>query len=113
MPGLDHFRAEQRHRVKLAAQLLGLISAGPIPCLLLDLGMGGARVRCDDAFAEGDSGELTLSAPLLWEPLTLPVRVAWVRDDFEGRVVMGLQFQPRSGIELLILAELMREHDRY
>ncbi len=84
-----------------------------VACLLLDLGMGGARVRCADPFSEGDVAELTLSAPSLWEPLALPVQVAWVRDELEERVVMGLHFQPNSGIQLLVLAELLREHDRY
>jgi hypothetical protein len=84
-----------------------------VPCLLLDLGMGGARVRCSGAFTEGSLAELTLSAPSLWEPLELATRVAWVRDELEGRVVMGLHFQPNSGLQLLVLAELLTEHDRY
>ena len=113
MPGLDHFRAEQRHRVNLAAHIAAPGSRKAVPCLLLDLGLGGAKIRCSDSFAEGDLVELTLSAPTLWEPLALQVQVAWVRDEFEGRVLMGLHFQPSSGVQLLILAELLREHDRY
>jgi len=80
---------------------------------MIDLGMGGAKVRCVEAFPEGDPAELTLSAPVLWEPLILPVQVAWVRDEADGRYVLGLQFQPSSGIQLLVLAELLRDHDRY
>ena len=99
--------------VNLAAHMSSPDFQQAVPCLLLDLGMGGARVRCTDPLSEGDLAELTLSAPSLWEPLSLPVRVAWVRDELEGRVVMGLHFQPNSGIQLLVLAELLREHDRY
>lgn len=113
MPGLDHFRAEQRHRVNLAAQITDPDSRQLTTCSLLDLGMGGARIRCTGSFATGDQAELTLTAPTLWEPLIVPIVVAWVRREPEGRVVMGLKFEPASGIHLLVLAELLREHDRY
>ena len=99
--------------MNLAAHISGPKSPAGVPCLLLDLGMGGAKVRCADPFPEGDLVELTLSAPSLWEPLEIPVRVAWVRDEFEESFVMGLHFQPQTGIQLLVLAELLRDHDRY
>ena len=113
VPGLDHFRAELRHRVTLAAHITGQESQEVIPCLLLDLGMGGAQVSCSDSFPEGALASLTLTAPFLWEPFALPVRVAWVRSEPDDRTILGLQFQPQTGAQLLVLAELLREHDRY
>lgn len=113
VPGLDHFRAELRHRVTLAAQITGQESQEVIPCLLLDLGMGGAQVSCSESFPQGALGSLTLMAPFLWEPFALPVRVAWVRSEPDERTIMGLQFQPQAGTQLLVLAELLRDHDKY
>lgn len=75
--------------------------------------MGGAKVGCNEPFPEGALAELTVSAPFLWEPFALPVRVAWVLNEPEGRATMGLQFQPQTGTQLLILAELLRDHDRF
>ena len=113
MPGLDHFRAERRLRVNLAAQISGPESREILPCLLLDMGMGGARVRCAEVLSAEDQLQLVLTAPTLWEPLVLAARIAWVREEPEGRCSMGLQFQPSSGMQLLVLAELLRDHDRH
>ena len=75
--------------------------------------MGGARASCDDPLPEGTFAELTVTAASLWEPFSLPARVAWVRAEPEGRTAMGLQFQPQTGTQLLILAELLQEHHGY
>jgi hypothetical protein len=99
--------------MSLAAQISDPVTHQLTPCLLLDLGMGGARVRCSASFEVGDQTELTLTAPTLWEPLSMPLFVAWVHSEPEGRVVMGLKFQPNSGMQQLILAELLRDHDKY
>ena len=99
--------------MSLAAQISDLATHQLTPCLILDLGMGGARVRGAAGFEMGDQAELTLTAPTLWEPLRMPIFVAWLHDEPEGRVVMGLKFQPNSGTQQLILAELLRDHDRY
>ena len=113
MPGLDHFRADQRHPATLVAQISGQQSRKAVSCLLLDLGMGGAQASCHEPFPEGSLAELTVTAPSLWDPLSLAVRVAWVRGEPEGRVRMGLHFQPQTGTQLLILAELLRAHEGY
>jgi len=39
--------------------------------------------------------------------------VAWVRSEPDERTILGLQFQPQTGAQLLVLAELLRDHDRY
>ena len=113
MPGLDHFRAHQRRGVNLVAQMLGLESGESVSCVVVDLGMGGVQVSCHAFLPEGVQDSLTLNAPALWEPLVLPVRVAWTRTEDEGRTIMGLQFMPQSGTQWLVLAELLRDHLQY
>ncbi len=113
MPGLDHFRAQQRYRVTVAAQISGQQTQEVISCLLIDLGMEGAQVSCNEPLPEGALAELTLTAPFLWEPFAMPARVAWVRNESEARAIIGLHFQPQTGNQLLVLAELLRDHDRY
>ena len=97
----------------LVAQMLGLESDEWVSCVVLDLGMGGVQVSCHALFPEDSQANLTLNAPYLWEPLVLPVRVAWARLEDEGRTIMGLQFQPKAGTQWLVLAELLRDHLQY
>jgi hypothetical protein len=93
--------------------MLGLESGESVPCVVLDLGMGGVQVSCHASVPEGVQANLTLNAPALWEPLVLPVRVAWARPEDEGRTIMGLQFMPQTGTQWLVLAELLRDHAQY
>ena|SRR5689334_12281241 len=101
MPARDHFRAHARHRVDLEGRLRtgGSSSFG---VRLRDLGLGGACVEVVDAAAlpaldvEGPIS-LEVTAPSLWDPLTLPGKVAWLRRiKPERRLRLGLRFELRD-----------------
>ena len=113
MPGLDHFRAYQRTQVAWAAQVSGLLSGESVSCVLVDIGMGGAQISCQSSLPEGAQASLCLIAPMLWEPLVMPARVAWAHEQDGERYHVGLQFLPETGPQLLILADLLGSHHTY
>jgi hypothetical protein len=71
---------------------------------LVDLGMGGAQVRCERPPTVGERIRLSLSAPSAWDPLDLPAEVRWV-DDTEG--TFGLAFDPLARSQASALYELL------
>jgi PilZ domain len=73
-----------------------------------DLGLGGASVLLMEALAVEDKVKLSLLAPTLWDPLTIPGRIAWVTPATRvdpGRA--GVAFEPKEAKAMLALFELM------
>ncbi|MEC7526117.1 MAG: PilZ domain-containing protein [Myxococcota bacterium] len=99
-----HFRRTAREPVELTvrfrrdAEDAALEHGGR----LVDLGMGGAQVRCELPPGEGERVRLTLSAPSAWDPLDLPATVRWV----EG-ATFGVAFGDLSRAQASALYELL------
>lgn len=86
----DHFRAHGRVSVQISA-LLRPNNAVEVPVKIRDLGFGGAGVEVVDTtprttkqttfnpldLETGTSVVLEVVAPVLWDPLYLPGRIAW------------------------------------
>jgi hypothetical protein len=73
-----------------------------------DLSLGGACVKLSETLSVGDRVTLSLVAPTLWDPLTLPGRVAWVGPPTRlepGRA--GIAFEPKDVAGMFALFELM------
>lgn len=113
MPARDHFRAHARHRVDLDGRLrVGEASAHAVK--LRDMGLGGACVDLVDAASGALDVEgpvaLEVTAPMLWDPLIVSAKVAWMRRiKPERRLRIGLRFELRDvgtlrGIMKLLLA---------
>ncbi len=82
-----------------------------LPARLTDLGIGGARVLVAQPLPAGTSVELRVDAPQLWQPLTLPGRVAWSHALTEERAELGLRFEHNSTEALTVLVELVNPSD--
>jgi hypothetical protein len=101
MPARDHFRAHARHRVDLDGRLR-VGDAASYAVRLRDMGLGGACVE----LLEAPSGTLDVegpvalevTAPILWDPLLISGKVAWLRRiKPERRLRVGLRFELRDG----------------
>jgi len=82
-----------------------------LPARVTDLGLGGARVVVAQPLPAGTSVELRVDAPQLWQPLTLPGRVAWSRAVTEEQAELGLRFEHDSAEALIVLVELVNPSD--
>jgi len=112
MPARDHFRAHARHRIDLEGRLR-VGDSGSYGVRLRDLGLGGACVDLLDAApsaaldVEGPIA-LELTAPTLWDPLSVPGKVAWLRRiKPERRLRLGLRFELRDAIALHGILKLL------
>src|SRR5215470_5172079 len=118
MASRDHFRAHARRRVDLGATLLvrqRSVEGGPQGVRIRNLGLGGACVELRDRDGEAMSVEtqvtIEVTAPTLWDPLTLRGRVAWVRRGAPGRPTRaGIRFEHRESTALYALFQLLGAH---
>lgn len=107
MPDGAHFRRTARQPVELSvrfsrdAEGAALEHAGT----LLDLGLGGAQVRCARPPAVGTRLRLTLAAPTAWDPLELSGEVRWVEGGEPAS--FGMAFERLSPAEAAALYELL------
>lgn len=101
MPARDHFRAHARHRVDLDGRLRVGESAS-YAVRLRDIGLGGACVELSEAAPAGAvdvEGPIALevTAPMLWDPLIVPGKIAWLRRmKPERRLRLGVRFELRD-----------------
>jgi len=118
MAARDHFRAHGRRRVDLGATLIvrqqRSVEGGPQGVRIKNLGLGGAcvelREREDNVTAEMPV-TIEVTAPTLWDPLTLRGRVAWVRRGGPGRPTRaGIRFEHRESAALYALFQLLGAH---
>jgi hypothetical protein len=73
-----------------------------------NLSLGGAGVTLSEALPEGERVAVSFLAPSLWDPLTLPARVAWIRAATpQEPTTAGLAFEPKDPLSVLALFELV------
>lgn len=107
MVDASHFRRTARQPVELSVRFrrdaddAALEHTGK----LLDLGLGGAQVRCARPPAAGTRVVLTLTAPSAWDPLELAAEVRWVEGDRDG--VFGVAFDRLGRAQAAALYELL------
>lgn len=110
MAGDSHFRRTARRAIEIAiifqrdAAGAALEQRGR----LVDLGLGGAQVRCERPPEPGTRVRVRLVSPSAWDPLELEADVRWF-DEASG--VFGLAFEPLSPAEAGALSELLSAHD--
>jgi len=94
-----------------------------LPITIRNLGFGGAGVDIADptllpatqagsatfALAVNAPVVIELVAPVLWDPLHLPGRVAWSRQNAAGTrpARIGIRFEPLDGTTLLSLFDVL------
>jgi hypothetical protein len=119
MTARDHFRAHGRRRVDLGATLVvrahSAVEGGPQGVRIRNLGLGGACVELRDREMDQVPVEtavtIEVTAPTLWDPLTLRGRVAWVRRATPGRPARaGIRFEHRESAALYALFQLLGAH---
>jgi len=71
-----------------------------------NIGLGGARIKVENALAIGDAITLSFTAPTLWDPLVLHARVAWVAPG-AGLRAAGVAFEHRATDAVFALYELI------
>lgn len=125
MAARDHFRAHARRSVDLDATLRGRDGAFSHTARVRDLGLGGACIELGpptgaasllaaDALPVVEREAqviLEVTAPTLWDPLTLPGRIAWVRHGAAPRPTrVGVRFEHREPGALFALFQLLGAH---
>lgn len=101
MPARDHFRAHARQRVDLEGRLRAGEGASHA-VRLRDLGLGGACLELLEAPQQGaldieGAVAVEVTAPMLWDPLVVPGKVAWMRRvKPERRLRVGVRFELRD-----------------
>lgn len=104
----SHFRRTARQPVELSVRFRrGDATALEHSGKLLDLGLGGAQVRCDRPPAVGSRLRIVVVAPSAWDPLELAAEVRWVDSAAEGGAAFGVAFDPLSEVEAAALYELI------
>lgn len=111
----DHFRAHGRKAVTLPAALRDDGGAQEERATVRNLGLGGACVELPlDSVAEGQllrldgAVVLQLTAPTLWDPLTLRGRVAWLRRSTSDKPArLGIRFEHQEEGSLFSLFQLL------
>lgn len=124
MPERDHFRAHARRRVNLDATLRDNVGSLAQDVRIRDLGLGGACLELIDARSStatsgaASSGarwldpeaivSVEVTAPSLWDPLTLRGKIAWIRRGGAGRPARaGIRFDHRDAPALFALYQLL------
>jgi hypothetical protein len=90
----SHFRRTARQPVELTVRFRRDEVDAPLESRgkLIDLGLGGAQIKCDRAPTIGQRLRLTLSAPSAWDPLELPAEVRWVDGKGRRSALFGVAF---------------------
>ncbi|MBX3272446.1 MAG: PilZ domain-containing protein [Sandaracinaceae bacterium] len=100
-----HFRRTARQPIELGVRYRRDADGAPLEQAgrLVDLGLGGAQIKCERPPPLGAALRITLTAPSAWDPLDLPARVRWV-----GGRTFGVAFEPLSPPQAAALYELLR-----
>ena len=119
----DHFRVHGRRRVSLTATLRrpGAESRGSsVPPIggesvrIRDIGLGGACVdasQSDPPLRTEAIVLLEVTAPTLWDPLTLRGRIAWLKVGRPGEPTrFGVRFDHAEQVGLFALFHLLGAH---
>jgi len=100
------FRAHPRRSVRLRALVTHVAAGWQRHASVENLGLGGARVVLDERLSAGDAVTLSFTAPTLWDPLVLRVRVAWVSSS-GPTTSAGLAFEHKGADAVFALYELI------
>jgi hypothetical protein len=109
MPAERHFRAFARRTVDLPATVSSDTEAAR-PARLVDLGLGGACIEVPAPLDVGLRVVLEVTAPNLWDPLSVRAKVAWSRASAPGApasALAGLAFEHEAENALPALVELL------
>ncbi|MCZ7683531.1 MAG: PilZ domain-containing protein [Sandaracinaceae bacterium] len=103
-----HFRRTARQPVELSVRFRRDADDAALvwSAKLLDLGLGGAQLRCERPPEVGARVRLTLAAPTAWDPLELGGEVRWVEEAAEGPA-FGLAFDALTPAQASALYELL------
>ncbi|HSO00709.1 MAG TPA: PilZ domain-containing protein [Candidatus Nanopelagicales bacterium] len=130
MAARDHFRAHARRRVDLNATLRDRQTAEEQTVRVRDLGLGGACVELPEPRSSYEPGSLSagwsspgpslsallepettvtieLTAPTLWDPLSLRGRIAWIRRAAGKPARAGVRFEHHDTAALFALHDLL------
>jgi hypothetical protein len=112
----DHFRAHSRRRVDLQAVVRDRAGATAHGARIKNLGLGGACLELPAGPPRGfleleASVTLEVTAPTLWDPLSLRGRVAWIQTSGAGGLTRaGVRFEHRDAGSLYALFQLLGAH---
>ncbi len=112
MTAVARFRAHARRKVRLRGVIWHPRAGWQREVEIADLGLGGARVQVWETLSARDKISLSLVAPTLWDPLSMPGRIAWVWPPtalVSGSI--GVAFEPKDPNAMLALFELMASLD--
>jgi hypothetical protein len=108
MPAARHFRLRTRRNVRLSARICARGSEISLDTRLIDLSLEGACIELPTPLDVGDTVNLTVDLPGLWDPLALDAVVAWTAPEAEEREARaGIRFSSPSGQSLLLIADLV------
>lgn len=101
-----HFRRSAREPVELVVRFRRDVEGALLEQSgkLVDLGMGGAQVRCERPPAVGVRVRVSLSSPSAWDPLDLAAEVRWVD---ESERTFGVSFAGLERAQASALYELL------
>jgi hypothetical protein len=103
------FRAHARRPARLAVVVWHPRAGWQRPAEVIDLALGGARIRTTEPLVADDRVTLSFVVPTLWDPLQMPARVAWVAapSRAEATRAAGVAFEPVDPAAVLALYELL------
>jgi hypothetical protein len=124
MPVRDHFRAHARRRVSLGAILHDNVGSLAQDVHIRDLGLGGACLEIGEPRPPLGAPlsaapparwldpeaivTVEVTAPSLWDPLTLRGKIAWVKRGSASRPTRaGVRFEHRDSAALFALFQLL------
>lgn len=101
-----HFRALPRREMSLPATL-SWSDGEPNHARLCDVGLGGACLELHEAPSVGQDVVLSVTTPVLWDPLVVRAEVAWVEGGEAGPVRVGLRFDHSRSRAIHALFQLL------
>lgn len=102
-----HFRRTARQPIELGVRYRQDTEGSPLEQTgrLIDLGLGGAQIKCARPPRVETALRITLTAPSAWDPLDLPAAVRWVNAKEQ---TFGVAFDRLSRSQAAALYELLR-----
>jgi hypothetical protein len=116
----EHFRRTARRNIELAVRYRRAEeestafaeAQGTLEQIgrMVDLGLGGAQIRCERPPPIGTRIHLRLRSPSAWDPLELEGTVRWIDESAGDGPLFGLAFDKLAAAEAAALFELLDAH---